>query len=243
MPALESKIGDLYSLPLDEFTAARDRLASDLKGAERATVKQLKKPTTVPWAVNQVYWHARAIFDRVLQRGSGLRRVQVAALEGRPADVRAASDAHRSAVAAAVARAVEIAAAAGIHPDRDALTRTFEALSLGGGADHTPGRLTAALRPGGFEMLAGVKPIGPPKGPPDGPPKGGRHVLKPAAPGPDARAEEAKRRLEAEVATAERAVQEARAKLAGAQKAADLAAEGLIAAERHLEAVRSRRSG
>ena len=90
---LESKIDDLYRQPLDEFVAARSALASELKGAEAQRVKALKKPTIVPWAVNQVYWHARPIFDRVQRSGADLRRAQIAALEGRAADVHAAADA------------------------------------------------------------------------------------------------------------------------------------------------------
>src|SRR4051794_6063858 len=93
--ALESGIDDLYRKPLDEFVAARSALASELKGDDSRRVKALKKPTLVPWAVNQVYWHARSVFDRVQESGADLRRAQIAALEGRKADVHGATDAHR----------------------------------------------------------------------------------------------------------------------------------------------------
>jgi hypothetical protein len=44
-------------------------------------VKALKKPTLVPWAVNQVYWHARPVYDRLAKSGAALRSAQIAALE------------------------------------------------------------------------------------------------------------------------------------------------------------------
>jgi len=158
MSALDSKIDDLYQRPLDEFIPARAALASELKGDDARRVKQLKKPTNAPWAVNQVYWRARPAFDRVLKSGTALRRAQITALEGRTADVRGATEAHRQAVSAAVAKAIEIARGGNVHPDRDALARTFEALSLASTPPESPGRLTQPLQPGGFEMLTGVEP-------------------------------------------------------------------------------------
>jgi hypothetical protein len=157
--SLESKIDDLYQRPLDEFVPARAALASELKGDDARRVKQLKKPTNAPWAVNQVYWHARPAFDRVVKSGTALRRAQIAALEGRSADVRGASEAHRQAVSAAVAKAIEIARGENLHPSRDALTQTFEALSLASTPPESPGRLTQPLQPGGFEMLTAVEPV------------------------------------------------------------------------------------
>jgi hypothetical protein len=159
MSTLESRIDDLYRLPIDDFTPARAALAAELEGDEKSRVKQLKKPTGVPWAVNQVYWHARPVFDRTLKTGTALRHSQIAALEGRKADVRGATEAHRQAVSAAIAKAIEIAAQSSVHPDRDALSRTFEALSLASRLPESPGRFTQALQPGGFEMLTGVEPV------------------------------------------------------------------------------------
>ena len=156
--ALESKIDDLYRGPLSEFVSARNALAKTLSGDDAKAVRALAKPTVVPWAVNQVYWHARAAFDRVMKSGEKVRKAQIAALEGRSVDVRAASDAHRRAVAEAVGEAQRLSASAGSAPSPDALSRTFEALSLAGEAPESLGRLTQPLQPAGFEALAGVKP-------------------------------------------------------------------------------------
>ena len=158
MSALDTKIDDLYQQPLDAFTAARNALAKSLTGADAQRVRQLAKPAVVPWAVNQVYWRARAAYDRLIKSGERLRTAQIAALEGRSADISAASDAHRRAVAEAVAEAERIAAGAGSKPGADALARTFEALSLAPAPLESPGRLTQPLQPAGFEALAGVTP-------------------------------------------------------------------------------------
>jgi hypothetical protein len=157
--ALDEKIDDLYRLPLAEFTGARNALAKSLKGDEAARVRKLEKPTLVPWAANQVYWRARSTYDRLMKSGEKLRTAQIAALEGRAADVRAASDAHRRAIGDAVAEAERLSAGAGAKPGLDALARTFESLSLATHAPETPGRLTDALQPAGFEALAGITDI------------------------------------------------------------------------------------
>jgi hypothetical protein len=154
--SLESKIDELYKGPLGEFVAARTALARTLKGEEARRVKALPKPTVVPWAVNQLYWHARPVYDRLASAGEKLRAAQIAALKGRAADVRPATEAHRNAVAGAVTEALRLAVAPGAHPGADELTRTLEAASVARDLPEPPGRLTKALRPAGFEALAGV---------------------------------------------------------------------------------------
>jgi hypothetical protein len=162
--ALEQQIDDLYQQPLNDFTAARNVLAKTLSKDDAKRVRALAKPTVVPWAVNQVYWRARNTYERVMKSGEQLRKAQIAALEGRKADVRAASEAHRRAIADAVAEAERLAAPSGSKPAPDALMRTFESLSLATAAPDAPGRLTDALQPAGFEALAGVTPVAAPPG-------------------------------------------------------------------------------
>ena len=52
------RIDELFKLPLDEFTSARDAIAAELRkagdGEGAARVKKLKKPSLSAWAVNQV---------------------------------------------------------------------------------------------------------------------------------------------------------------------------------------------
>jgi hypothetical protein len=156
--APDAKIDELYRLPLAEFTSARNALAKSLSKEDANIVKALEKPTVVPWAVNQVYWRARATYDRLMKSGEKLRSAQIAALEGRAADVRAASEAHRRAISEAVAEAERLASASGAKPGADPLARTFESLSLATSPPGQPGRLTDALQPAGFEALLGVTP-------------------------------------------------------------------------------------
>jgi len=157
LPTLDQQIDELYRGRLDQFVEARTALAKTLAGDAAKRVKGLAKPTVVPWAANQVYWRARPVYDRLVKSGAALRHAQVAALGGKKADIRAATEAHRAAIADAVKHAEQFAAAENAHPPADALMRTFEAISLTAGPLERPGRLTKPLQPAGFEALAGVK--------------------------------------------------------------------------------------
>jgi hypothetical protein len=57
-PRRVARADELYGLPLDQFTAARDRLAKSLREAgdpdAAAQVKALRKPNTTVWATNQL---------------------------------------------------------------------------------------------------------------------------------------------------------------------------------------------
>jgi hypothetical protein len=154
--SLDAKIDALYQGPPEGFVAARTALAKTLGGDEAKRVKALQKPAAAPWAVNQVYWHARSVYDRLMKTGAALRSAQISALGGRSADVRGASEAHRQALAAAVKEAQRLADRAGVNPSQDALTQTLEALSLADNPAEPPGRVTKPLQPAGFEALAGV---------------------------------------------------------------------------------------
>ena len=156
MPPLDSKIDDLYKGPLTEFVAERAALAKTLAGEEARRVKGLQKPTVVAWAVNQVYWHARPVYDRLAASGEQLRAAQIAALKGKANDVRRATEAHRKAMRDAVAEALRLASESDAHPSADELTKTLEAVSLARDLPEQPGRLTKPLQPAGFEALAGV---------------------------------------------------------------------------------------
>jgi len=158
--ALDTRIDDLYRLPLAEFTAARNALAKTLSGDDARRVRALAKPTVVPWTINQLYWHARSVYDRLIKCGAALREAQIAALKGRDTDVRHAAQAHRLALAEAVRRARELASAARLNPDGDDLARMLETLSLMP-SPPAAGRLTALVHPSGFEALAGVQPAEP----------------------------------------------------------------------------------
>lgn len=157
MPSLESDIDRLYQGPLADFVSARTALAKTIGRDDAAKrVKALQKPAAAAWAVNQIYWHARPVYDRLIKSGGALRAAQIAALGGRAADLSGAVGVHRKALAAAVAEAQRLAAAVGVNPNQDALTQTLEALSLATKAGESAGRLTQPIQPAGFEALAGI---------------------------------------------------------------------------------------
>jgi hypothetical protein len=158
MAKVDDQIDELYQLRPGEFTAARTRLAKTLSGPEAAAVKALKKPVAVPWAVNQLYWRDRRTYQRLLDTGRALRAAQVAALEGRKADVREASVAHRAAIAEAASRASALAHQSGVQAKPEALARMLEAVSLAREQPGRPGRFTEVLQPAAFEALAGLVP-------------------------------------------------------------------------------------
>jgi hypothetical protein len=246
VPSLDDQIDRLFAGPLAGFTAARNTLAKSLKGDDAARVKALTKPAIVAWAVNQVYWHARPIFDRLIESGRRLRKAQVAALEGKAADVRGATAAHRDALAAAAKEAERLAAAHGSHPPPDAVTRTLEALSLAPDA-HAPGRLTEPLQPAGFEALAGLSPAGS-RGAAHAAHTGGGTAAhaKPESPAraraaaaaEARRAAEEEKEQEAEARRREADIRKAEAALARAQAAERRAHEAWLDAQREVDEAR-----
>lgn len=170
---LERQIDSLYQRPLAEFTAARNALAKGLAPADAARVKKLAKPAVVPWLINQVFWHARSVYDRLLEAGAAVRRTQIQAIE-KPGTttaraqqardrVRDAGERHRKAVADAVHQALRIAGQHELTPHADALARMLETISLAATPPAEPGRWTELAQPAGFEALLGVTlPSSPP---------------------------------------------------------------------------------
>lgn len=98
---LDSQIDRLYQLPPDEFTEARNALAKEL-GKDGASVRKLSKPPAAAWAVNQLYWSRRPVYDSLIAAASALRAAHGQVLAGKRADLRAAGAAHEEALDAAV---------------------------------------------------------------------------------------------------------------------------------------------
>ena len=160
-------IDELYQLPLSEFTTGRNSLATRLRKSGKAgdsdEVRSLVKPSIPAWAVNQVYWKHRAVFDRLLSAGDRLRKAQASTLAGKSADVRGALDAVRetlSELSRLAATELETAGHNASPGAMRAVTATLEALSAYGTAEHAPpgGRLVDEVDPPGFETLAALVP-------------------------------------------------------------------------------------
>lgn len=162
--AADDSIDQLYRLPLGEFTAARNALAKGHR--EGAAIKQLEKPSVPAWAVNQLYWGDRAVYDAVVAASEELRAAHRKVLSGKDADLRDAEKRHREAVRAAVERAREILTAAGQATTQQTMTAVSETLEALPSTTDGPGRLVRPLRPAGFEALAGIA-SGPARGPAD----------------------------------------------------------------------------
>ena len=86
MPASARAPEDLYGLPLEEFTPARDALAKELKAAgrkdEAAEVKSLRKPSLAAWALNRAAREHPDAIERLRAAGADLRAAQDEALSG-----------------------------------------------------------------------------------------------------------------------------------------------------------------
>lgn len=150
--AKDDEIDGLYQLPLDEFTPARNALAKDAgKGAPE--IKRLEKPKAAAWAVNQLYWRERKLYDSLIAASEQLRAAYRLQLAGKSSDVKSAETTHRDLVKKATQAAREILEAAGnaSAPVMEAIRETLDTLP---GADR-PGRLTKPLKRTGFEALQG----------------------------------------------------------------------------------------
>lgn len=202
----EAEIDGLYRLPLEEFTAARNALAKALP-KRAAEIKALSKPAVAAWAVNQLYWQQRPLYDALVEAAQQLRQAHAAVLSGKTADVRAAGKAHETQVSAALDAALQLLGAGGHAAGdtvRQPLMTTLRALP----ADDTPGRLTRVLQPGGFESLAGlsIRGVKVPRAAPPPPPPPVREAARKKSPAADPKA---LARAREEVATATRVLKDA----------------------------------
>jgi hypothetical protein len=151
-------VDDLFGLPPDEFTAARDARSKRLKAegdkAGAAEVKALRRPTVAAWAVNQVARDQPSLVEAVVEAGRALVAAQEHLLGGGGRDeLRSATAARREAVAAATKAAVALAG----DTHRDAIHATFDAAATDedAGALVTAGRLTKELDPPSSFALLG----------------------------------------------------------------------------------------
>jgi hypothetical protein len=163
--SIRGDVDALFRLPLDEFTAARNALVAELKRsgrtAEAREARALAKPSVSAWAVNQLYWRHRELFDRLIEAGDRVRRAHAAQLTGDSA--RDPANVRRELVAELASTAADLLRESGHSETRDLLRRvtaTLEALSSYGLLAGAPaaGRLTDDLEPPGFEALFGLLP-------------------------------------------------------------------------------------
>src|SRR5947207_11692277 len=163
-----AEIDELFALPLDEFTAARNELARRLKqeGDAKAAdqVRGLPKPSVPAWAVNQLARHDPEDVRSLLNVGARLRSAQERSLQGeRAADkLRAAQAEEREVVRKLTQRAGELLRAAGrpaTGATLDRVSSTLRAAALGepGRTLLREGRLTGEVEVSGFDAFAGLE--------------------------------------------------------------------------------------
>ena len=140
------------SAPLDEFTAARNALA---KETGDSAIKKLEKPNLAAWAVNQLYWPAKALRrgDQDLERKCGPPTSRCS-----PASRRTCAAPRRSTTKRCArprtrfAQMLEGGGNIAVRRGDDAGRRNARRVA----DDEPPGRLTKPLRRTGFNALQGV---------------------------------------------------------------------------------------
>src|SRR5207253_2868263 len=84
-PELDAEIASLYSLPLAEFTPARNALSARLRrdGDREASerVKGLAKPTASAWAVNVLFRDETEKMEALLAAGAAAHRALADSLQ------------------------------------------------------------------------------------------------------------------------------------------------------------------
>lgn len=143
---------DLYSLPLEQFTGARDRLAARLtadgKSDEAAMVAKLRKPSVSAWALNRASRRSPESVERLVESHRSLRTATSGDL------LRQASEERRKAVAELEAVAVAELTGEGrpvSGPTRGRITATLLAVATDpeGEQDLVAGRLVKEIEPSG----------------------------------------------------------------------------------------------
>jgi hypothetical protein len=169
MANADEQLDRLYGVPLEEFTAARDELAAELRANDErqaaTEVKKLRKPSLAAWAVNQLARIDREGMKELLSVGEALRKAQREALSGGGAEaIREVTVRRRRAVDRLVDRAEEVLAEAGHATGRATLDKVGDTLHAATVDEEAAeavraGRLTRELAPpSGFEILGEVAP-------------------------------------------------------------------------------------
>jgi hypothetical protein len=163
-----SDVAELFALPLDEFTGARNALAKQLKAdgdADAAEqVRALPKPSVAAWTVNQLARRDPDAIRSLLNVAARLRSAQERSLQGeRTADELRAAQAEEREVIRGLTRSGEAALrdagrpASGTTLERVATLLRAAAVDEPGRTALREGRLTGDVEVSGFDAFAGIK--------------------------------------------------------------------------------------
>jgi hypothetical protein len=213
----------LFEGELETFVERREelmrRLKKDGEKDAAAVVKQLRKPTTVMWAVNQVARRDRAAIDDLVKAAGKVRAAQARAVQGKDTGLlRSTTNDWRNRVRSLAAEVGKLAGA----QHRDDAAATFEAASTDDELADVlkAGRLISSLSPSGFGL--------------DGMPEPAEELLV----GPPPKQSKAKAAPEPESATptaSKREIADARRKLDERESALESVTHRLRRAEQRLE--------
>lgn len=164
---LDEEIQNLYALPLGEFTAARNALATRLRKAGNTAgsdeVKSLSKPTPSAWAVNVLLRRERQKMEALLEAGEQARAAQRKAVTGGGGEtLREALQAERDLRDELRRRAAAILEEDGRKASQAMLDRVaanLDAIALSPDAAEAAERgwIHQDLDPPGFEVFAGLQ--------------------------------------------------------------------------------------
>jgi hypothetical protein len=162
------EIDELFTLPLDEFTAARNALAKRLKqegepdAAEQ--VRTLPKPSVAAWAVNQLARRDPEAVRSLLNVAARLRSAQERSLKGdRTADDLRAAQAEEREIIRELTRGAEAVLreagrpASGTTLERVASLLRAAAVDEPGRSTLRDGRLSGDVEVSGFDAFAGLQ--------------------------------------------------------------------------------------
>jgi hypothetical protein len=225
---LEAAIARIYAGALDEFIARRDAVAKELRTARRradaTTVKSLRKPSRIAWALNAAALDEPASVARLDAAASAALVSQMGG-----GDVRAALRELRDAVAGVANGTARAAATAAFTLDRSDVVQAIMAVIAvpASFALMRAGQHVDIPEAGGLDFLTGVAT----------PPVSSRADVErdddgaenPARREALARAEEAASAARARAVAADRAVGEATVKLAEAEDALAAAQQEVVA--------------
>jgi hypothetical protein len=164
---LDAELERLYRGPLEEFVAARNGLAKQLRkfgrGEEAGRLQALPKPTPSVWAVNVLFDRERERMEALLAAGKRARSGQREAVSGRgTAALRESLEAARVLIEELRRRAVVLLSEAGRVASRPVIERIgidLQALAFSPAAAEAAARrwLDRDLDAPGFEVLAGLQ--------------------------------------------------------------------------------------
>jgi hypothetical protein len=158
-------VADLYGLPLEEFTKARDELAKELRrgGKKEAgdEVKALRKPSVSAWTVNQLARRRPQEVRALVKAGEELRKAQRAAVGGRgPEALRDATRSHRDRLDELTAAARDELGASAATLPRVAQTLRGASVDKESAKALLAGTLTGDVEQAGFGALLSAVPPG-----------------------------------------------------------------------------------